>query len=253
MNSANFKIAILFLIFAVVVSLSTFSLLKTTNNSGSMSRDEVEKIIAEYIANNPEVILESVNKHHQENADAEEQKAKGAAMEKRSELENDKRSPFVGNPQGDVVIAEFFDYACGYCKKVMPSVVKLLEEDKNVKIVFKEFPILSPGSELAARAALAVHVINPDKYLQFHTEAMKTRIAGIETIEKILSDIGVDSAKIKDKMNSEEITKILSDNKKLASEIGLRGTPAFTINGNLVPGAVEYETLKQMVAMAREK
>lgn len=255
MNSSLLKIVGLFLGLLVVIGLTSFSVFKDFgSDNGSIDKNEVEKIIAQYIQNNPQAILDSVTKYQQRSVEEAEQKAQSNVLEKREDLENDPASPVAGNPKGDVVIVEFFDYSCGYCKKVMPTFVKLLEEDKNIKAVFKELPILGPNSELSARAAISVYMIAPDKYFEFHKKLMGSgRISGQGSINVLAKALGIDTKTLEEKMKSKEVESAIAKDKALASEIGIHGTPAFIIDGNLVPGAIDLDTFKTMVANARAK
>jgi protein-disulfide isomerase len=255
MGSSNLKIIGLFIIFVAITVLTTFGLLKDfkSADSSSMTKDEVQAIVKDYIQANPEAIIKSLTEYQQKaqkNQDAEAQKN---VISKKDELENDATTPVAGNPKGDVTIVEFFDYSCGYCKKVFPYLTELLKEDPNVKLVLKEFPILGPNSLLASQAALAVNIINPAKYVDFHNALMKERVSGKDAILKIAGDLGLDTAAISAKMDSPEVAAIIEKNRKLAGDIGVHGTPAFVINGEFIPGAIEYDEMKQRVKAAREK
>jgi protein-disulfide isomerase len=151
------------------------------------------------------------------------------------------------------VLVEFYDYSCGYCKKVFPSVAKLIEEDKNLKVVFKEFPILGPNSVITAKAALAANIIAPEKYLEVHEKLMNSRITSKENLIDIVSSLGIDKDKLSSEMESDKVQKIIDDNKDLARDLGISGTPAFVIGDEFVPGAVSFEQMKEIIKQQREK
>ncbi len=251
MNSSLLKTVGLFLLLLVVIAVTFFSILKGSG-AGGASKEEIEKIIADYIQNNPKLILESVSKYQQHASEEDNKKALASIKDKLNEVENDPTSPVAGNPKGDVVLVEFLDYSCGYCKKVLPSIIKFIEEDKNIKVVFKELPILGPNSELTAKAALAVHIISPNKYFAFHKKLMGGQVGGQESINTAAKELGIDVKAMEEKMKSPEIEKIIAKNRELASSIGIHGTPAFVVGGELVPGAVDFDTLKALVAKARD-
>ena len=190
----------------------------------------------------------------QERQRAQEQERNNAAFVRyRDEIERDPASPVAGNPQGDVTVVEFFDYRCTYCKKVFPSIASLLASDSNVRYVFKEFPILSPESETGARAALAVWQHAPDKYFAFHSRLMALR--GDLTKERILrvvEDLGIDPGPVETDMGSPKFSDEIRRNHELAEALGIRGTPGFVIGGQIVPGAIDLDSLKQMIADARK-
>ncbi|MDG2033778.1 MAG: DsbA family protein, partial [Rhodospirillales bacterium] len=167
---------------------------------------------------------------------------------------NDPDSPVAGNPTGDVTVVEFFDYLCNYCKRIIPTIQKLLKQDKNVRYVFKELPILSLDSRLAARAALVVWKNQKEKYLDFHTTLMTSQGSLSEArILRLAKKVGADTTLIKKKMRSNEISAILKRNFDLAQRLGVRGTPGFIIGDKIVPGAIDLTALKSLIAEARKK
>ncbi len=252
MNSSLFKILGGFLSVIVIIVVIIFSVFNSFGKGGhSVNKEEVEKIVAEYLQSHPQEIIDSVTKHQQNAMEQENTRMQESVKNKLSELENDTTSPVVGNKNGDVTVIEFFDYNCGYCKKAYPSVIKLIEEDKDIKFVFKELPILGPNSELASRAALAVNMISPQKYFPFHKKLMETRITGQEVINSIAKELGIDVAAMETKMKSEELGKIISKDRDMATSIGIHGTPAFIVAGILVPGFIEHDALKALVTKAR--
>jgi protein-disulfide isomerase len=212
----------------------------------------IEQLVRDYILKNPETIVESLRGYEEKHRQAADEQAEKAIAANRDALVGDPTSPVAGNPNGNVTIVEFFDYRCGYCKKVVPSVQELLKTDKNVRLVFKEFPILGPDSVTASRAALATWKIAPDKYLALHLALMESRgemneARVLETAKKV----GVDTDKLKAAMTDPAIKATLDRNLDLARTLHVNGTPAFIIGSQLVPGAVDLATLREMVATAR--
>src|SRR3546814_15387944 len=126
-----------------------------------------------YLKKNPRVILEALEALREEQRQAGEAAAKTALDTNRDALYANPMTPVSGNPRGDVTLIEFFDYQCGYCKRASPTVAKLLEEDSNVRVLWKEFPILGPVSRFAAQAALAAD--RPGKYLDYHVALLGAR------------------------------------------------------------------------------
>jgi protein-disulfide isomerase len=158
----------------------------------------------------------------------------------------------AGNPVGDVTLVEFFDYHCAYCKRALNAVTAVLGEDPGLRIVYKEFPILGPDSVLAARAALASRNQDPSKYLEFHVALMSTR--GRLTQPRILEiarDAGFDAERLVADMASPEINTAIERNIELARSLEINGTPTFVIGDQLVPGAVDLDTLRRLIAEAR--
>ena len=215
-------------------------------------QEQIEAVVREYILKNPEVIVESLRGYEEKHRQATEEDAKKAIAANQDALEKNPTSPVAGNPQGDVTIVEFFDYRCGYCKKVLPSVQELLKTDRNVRMVFKEFPILGPDSVIAAQTALAVWKIAPAKYLPFHLALMESRGELDEgRVREIAKKVGLDVEKLEAAKADPEINATIERNHELARELQINGTPAFIVGGRLVPGAVDATTLREMVGTAR--
>ena len=151
-----------------------------------------------------------------------------------------------------MTIVEFFDYRCPYCKQVVGALTQLLNDDRKLRLVFKEFPILGPDSVVAARAALAAHV--QGKYHAMHEALMRARGTLDETtVLKIATSVGLDATRLQSDMNKPEIAASLDRNHRLARDLAINGTPAFVIGNHVVPGAVDLETLKKLVAEARQR
>lgn len=213
----------------------------------------IEKIIGEYLRENPDVVIDAIRTFQQRQQSQQQQQTRASVASLQKELENDPTSPIGGNADGNVTIVEFFDYRCHFCKQVFTSVRELLKKDKNIRYVFKEFPILSPGSQIAARAALVVWKHDKPKYFAFHSDLMESH--GALTERKVLRMAAkhkLDTDRIKREMNSDDISNILQRNFELARKLGVRGTPGFVVAGTLVPGAIDLKTLRRMVADARK-
>jgi protein-disulfide isomerase len=156
----------------------------------------------------------------------------------------------AGNASGDVTVVEFFDYACSHCKNIEPTVKQLLTEDRKIRLVYKEYPILGPASIVAARAALAARA--QDKYLPFHDALMVLEEPLTEaTIFRVANQIGLDVDRLKTDMAAPAIAEAIERNYALGQALGINGTPAFVIGDDVAPGAVPLARLKQFVTRAR--
>jgi protein-disulfide isomerase len=216
-----------------------------------MNKSQIEAIIKDYIQNNPEVILDSVEEYgraQQEVSQADRQKA---VDENIGWVMNNDTLPVAGNADGDVTVVEFYDYNCGYCKKAMADVTTLIEEDKNVKVVFVEMPILGRTSELAARWALAAEA--QGAFLPYHIALMNNRGPITEdTLEKIAKNNNLDIAEMRKYADSDKVTAMIAEKSAKASEMGISGTPAFIIDGQLYGGYIGLDAMKEAVKEARE-
>lgn len=214
--------------------------------------EAVEAVVRKFILDNPEVIIESMQNYQVRQQLAEQQAAAAALATHGDALKKDASSPVAGNPKGDVTIVEFFDYRCAYCKKVFPTVQELLKTDKNVRYVFKEFPILGPDSVTASHAALAVWSLAPDKYLDFHAALMETRGAlGEDQVLAVAKKVGLDPDKVRKAMDDPKIKETIEKNMALAQSLNIQGTPAFIVGDQVLPGAIDLEHLRELVADER--
>ena len=214
-------------------------------------KENIGAIVKEYLMDNPNVIMEAIDAYRSQQ-EQEAQKRAEAQISGNMEFLTRADAPSVGNPEGDITIVEFFDYNCGYCKRALPDIQKVVESDKNVRVVFKEMPILGPTSKIAALWALAAH--NQDKYFDFHIALMEHRGPKDEAqMEKLAEKTGLDIEQMKKDIASGELEKELQKVLDVAREIGVSGTPAFIVGSSFIPGYVGEEGLKQAIKAEREK
>jgi protein-disulfide isomerase len=231
--------------------------------------DEVGEIVKGYLIKHPEVfgaILAGALKNRQPApASAAASAAPGVApqtaVDHSTAVANNAallfaspRQVTLGNPAGDVTLVEFFDYNCGFCKRALPDTLTLIKDDPKLKIVLKEFPILGPGSVEAARVAVAVRMQDPggQKYLAFHQQVFDG--LGPASKDKALAaakDLHLDMARLEQDLASDEIGATLNEDVKLASALGITGTPGYVIGNDVVLGAVGLTALKERIDTAR--
>ncbi|WP_169545474.1 DsbA family protein [Sneathiella aquimaris] len=241
-------ISVLCLGLAAMVGLNLYQMQKPEEDTKDIFGAQVRA----YLLENPAVIREAIQVLSATEAAEARQKAKEQLASRLNELENDGYSFVAGNPDGDITIVEFFDYQCGYCKRSYPDLMKTVEEDGNIRLVMKEFPILGDESVLAARAVMAAE--KQGKYNEFHKVLMESR--GGLSLDKIMSyaqGLGLNVQQLAKDMGSDTISKSLSQTYELAQALNITGTPAFVIGGQLAPGAIPADTMKRLVAEARSK
>lgn len=215
------------------------------------SKDELNALIKEYIMENPQVIFDSVDLHRA-NQEKQDQKKAESKIEEYIDTLTASDAPSAGSDKPDITIVEFFDYNCGYCKRALPDIQKILSEDSNIRFVFKEMAILGPTSKTAALWSLAAH--KQGKYFEYHVALMN--LAGAKTEDTLMAlakKIGLDAEKMKEDANSEEIAAKLQEDMKIAREIGANGTPAFIIGSQFIPGYIGEAGLKAAIAEERAK
>jgi protein-disulfide isomerase len=218
------------------------------------SRESIEQIVRDLIRREPEIVLEALEALEKRRDAAQAEQAKRAHAERRRELENDPESPVAGNPRGTVVVVEFFDYRCPYCKRMHEPVKQMLASERDVRVVRRDLPILGPASVIAARAALASRAQGARHYEAFHEALMTARGALDEAaVFRIARETGLDAERLRRDMEDPRVAALLRRNAELAQALGLTGTPGYAIGEALVPGAVDLATLRSLVAEARTR
>ena len=201
-------------------------------------RRDIEAIIKDYLINNPEVMVEIQTSLESKMEKIQNEKMQVSIKENAKELFQSASAPIAGNPKGDVTVIEFFDYNCGYCKKAFPELATVIQKDKNVKVILKEFPILSKGSEEAAKVALAAKM--QGKYWEFHRAILEAPGQANEaTALKVAEKVGLDMPRLKKDMASAEVKTEIDDTRKLAQKMGIQGTPHFLVADRVIAGAPE--------------
>lgn len=213
----------------------------------------IGEIIKDYLIKNPELIVEVQQALEAKMELEQAEKLKNFMAENAKDIYRNPDSPVAGDPNGDITVVEFFDYNCGYCKRGMTEVQKLIESDKRVRVVFKELPILSKGSEETAKAALAAK--RQGKYWEFHQAMLSSKGQANEASSlKAAEALGLDMAKFKTDMAGDAVKTELEGMKALAKKMGINGTPHFLVGDKSIPGAPEdlHEQLKTLVADFRK-
>ena len=212
--------------------------------------EAVRQLVRDYLLSNPEVLIEAARIYRERQQEIQQQQARDVLTSRRDELDRDPDSPVLGNPDGDVVVVEFFDYRCPYCVRVAAPLREAIEDDGNIRLVMKEFPILGPDSVLAARMALAS--VKQDKYEDLHFAFMSA--SGKLTEEaafKIAERVGLEMDRLRRDMEDPAIEEMLQRNFSLAQALQINGTPGFVIGNEIVRGAIDMKTLRQIVGKTR--
>ena len=211
-----------------------------------MTNEQVKQLALEAILENPQIIMQAVAILEQR----ERERAASGANTVRLQLEQDPNSPNLGNPDGDVTVIEFFDYNCPYCRKAGQTVQELLASDANVRVIYREWPILGEDSVFASRAALAARA--QGKYEEFHWALMNGEGRASEaSILKLARHLGLDVEKLQADMTSPAVEAHIAQSSALARTLGFTGTPAFIVGDRTAPGMLSTDEITAMVAEAR--
>lgn len=221
--------------------------------TSTLDRGEVEKIVRDYLIANPEVLLEA--QAALEDKQKEQQRVAQLAVieDSKADIFNAAYDGVVGNPDGKVTVVEFYDYNCGYCKRALPDMQAMTEQDPDLRFVLKEFPILGVDSQKAHVVSMAFHRLAPEKYGEFHTRLLGGQGHANEAAAmKIALDLGADEAKLREEMKNPAITDAFSQTYELANKLAITGTPSYVVGKEVVFGALGREVLTEKVAAARE-
>ncbi len=246
------RILTLLVVVLAIVATSAVTMVVGKSGEGAINKEEVEKVIATFLTDNPEVIVEAFSEaQRRQEAKAAEDSEK-TIKERSDELVNDATTPQSGSKDANVNIVMFSDYNCGFCKRVMPDVARILEENDDVRFIHKDMPILGERSVVNAKAAVAAYYLNPDKWLAFHTEMLLRTPRNDDQLFALAEKQGIDKEALKKEMESAKVQERLQKNIMLGQAVGVRGTPAFIINGEFIRGAVGYDQLNAIVKNSRE-
>ena len=244
----------------MLTMLSTPMAMAADSSISASQKKEIQKIVHDYLVSNPEVLIEASQALQQKQQQSMQVQAQSAIIDNAKALFSDKIT-MAGNPNGKVTLVEFFDYQCIHCKKMAPVISELLKKDKNLRVVYKEYPIFGKSSDTASKAALAAGLQH--KYMAMH-EALFNQPQKLDDtlIEAAAKSIGLNMDQFKTDKDSKAVSDMLEQNRQLAEKLHLMGTPAFIIastNGNelkkdtqpiFIPGAASEQTLQDLISKA---
>ncbi len=219
---------------------------------GPEQTKQIEEVMRDYLMRHPEVMVEALTAYRQRKEQDGREAQKLALKNAQSALLSDPGSPIGGNLEGEVSVVEFFDYQCPYCKTASTNLHNLVSEDRGVRVVYKELPILGPPSMFGAKAALAVARQGMAQYVAFHRALMDNRGPLSEQIVfDVARGLGIDTQRLRRDMDHPGVAEQIARNLELARTLAISGTPAFVIGDELVPGAIGRQELVRLVAKAR--
>jgi len=234
-------------IFVFAAMTLASSLPAASASTGGLDKAAVEKIVHDYLLANPEVVREAIDELEKR------QKVTEAANREKTIGDNNSKlvsgGAVIGNPDGDVTLIEFFDYNCGYCKRALADVAKLIEGDSKLRVVLRDFPILSEGSREAAQIAIAIRgQLKGDKYFEFHRRLLATKgqIGKAQGLA-VAKELGVDTARLEKDMSSPEVAANIKETTELAEQLRFDGTPSWVLGKEGIVGGIGYAALKTRI------
>ena len=264
---------ILIIIFTLLISLfiyKTFktpestkvSIIKTLNAEDNKSKDgitedklnkeEFDKKIHDYILNNPEILIESIENLQRKKMDDSNKQTTNYLLENKSAVEEEGSPPILGNKDGDITIVVFYDYNCSFCKKANEITNELLANDPKIQVILRPLPILAGTSMYATQIALATHKISEEKFLVIHNEMMKMKPITEEGLKALLLAHDIDYKIVDNEINSFSIKQLIAKNFELAKSLGIKGAPSYVVNGIFIPGLIDKEKFSSIILELRQ-
>ncbi|MAI59737.1 MAG: hypothetical protein CMM92_01805 [Rickettsiales bacterium] len=212
--------------------------------SFNASSKDIDEKIKDFLLNNPEIILQSLENFEKKKIAEKKKIDNKIIVENKKQILSSENGMYSGNVKSENIIVEFFDYNCSYCKKAHQDILKIKQSKNNVKIIYKNFPILSENSKKLAGIALVIAKDSNEVFNKFHNLIMsKKGPVTKDYLKDVLNDLGYDQEKIKNSLNSEYVKDQLYIDRELSEKLSLRGTPAFIVNDKLFFGYIGYDEL----------
>lgn len=238
--------------FVFILAMAQSSASHAEEGLSTAEAKQVESLIRETLLNDPQIIVDALEKHQRDQEMAAMEEAAEKAKEYNAKLEDEEVLAVAGNPDGDVTIVEFFDYNCGYCKKALDEMQKVLKTDDNVRVVFRDMPILGPSSLQASKWSMAAE--RQGKYWEYHQALMNHSGAKNDAVfKKLAEDVGLDVDQLEKDKDDPEIAAKIQQNIQSAQQLGISGTPGFMIGDQLVRGYIPAAQMKNVISQVRGK
>lgn len=223
------------------------------SNDSEFSKEALNAAIKEYLMNNPEDIIASLENMQQQKIQDGEEKTTNYLKDNKDSIEKVDSPPIFGNVNGDISIVAFYDYNCSYCKKAHSYNSEIMEFDPGVKLIFRPLPILGGTSMYAAKVSLAIHKVAKEKFLDIHNKMMKLQVINAKTMKTLLEKHDIDYAIVENELNSHSVQQLINKNFEFAKNLGIQGAPSYIINGNFVPGLISVDKFKAIILQLRSE
>jgi len=220
--------------------------------TADLDPSKVNKLIENYLMSDPTILQRMNDKLAEEKQVAERKAMKDELDAHRADIYQAADNVVLGNPKGDVTLVEMFDYNCTYCRGALPDLAQLMDDDKNLRVILKQFPILTAGSIDAARVAVLVSENPKINYWDFHQKLFAQRgEVGASQALQVAAELGGDRAELMLDMNGKRASDAIQQSYALAKALNINGTPTYILGDELIPGALPIDQLKQKIANLR--
>ena len=218
----------------------------------AQSEKSFEEQVLEVIRNNPEIIREAITLLQEQEQLAAEESRQQVIDDNIDLIQSTNNAPVLGNPNGDITIVEFFDYNCSYCRRSAEVVEELLAIDPNIRLIYREWPILGEGSVFAARASLASQ--KQEKYEEFHFQLMQlSEPATNQSVLRLAEDVGLDINQLQIDMDDPLIAEHVNLSREMTNALNFTGTPSFIIGRTAVPGYANLAQMQEVIKSERKR
>lgn len=241
------------LIYAIAIACLVVVPARAAQFSTEQTND-IRSIVKSYLMEHPEVIRDAITELENREKTKEAEERKKALADQQGALFNAPDGLVIGNPDGKITLVEFFDYNCGYCKKALPDLAQLMKDNKDLKVVLRDFPILSPNSVDAALVAVAAHKqFTGDKFWDFHRKLLLEHgLIGKEQALAVAKEMGADMKKLQDDASSPDVRKSLQASLSIAKNLSLNGTPTYVLGNDVLVGAVGFKQINDTIGNVRK-
>ncbi|ENN85992.1 outer membrane [Rhizobium freirei PRF 81] len=237
---------------STIALAASFAAIQPAAALDDQQKKEIGEFIKEYLVEHPEVLLDAQAALEKKQDAARLAQASQVIDQNKDAIFNSKDDVVIGNPKGSITVVEFFDYNCTYCRHALGDMDKLLKQDKDVRFVLKEFPILGADSVAASRVSNAFRKLAPEKYAEFHHKLLGSdgRASEDSAIE-VASSLGVNEAAIRTEMTKSPNNNMIKATYQLATDLNVTGTPAYIIGNETISGAIGLEAIQEKIANVR--
>ena len=237
------------------LSQSLFSNELLNSDFNNAKKNEINKLIKNYILDNPEIIIEAIEIFQKKQSFNAIKKEKEIINSLSSELYNDPNSYFFGNENSELNIVEFIDYNCGYCKKNHEVMMNIINANNDIKYIIKELPILGESSLLASKFAIIIYFVDgPKIYEKFYDSLMKHNSQlNFEVLNRIANKVGSSVIDFNSRINTDRVNNVILKNLTLADKLSIDGTPTFIIEDNIFRGFISFDQLQEIIDNFRKK
>ena len=220
----------------------------------TQQKADIGPIIKDYLMAHPEVLRDAITELENREKQAEADSRKKTLAELGGKLASQADSLIIGNPDGKITLVEFFDYNCGYCKRAIGDLDKLMTSNKDLKVVLRDFPILSAGSVEAALVALAAHnQFGGNKYWEFHKTLLSSRTAvGKEQALAVAKQMGADMDRLQKDASEPKTRAAIQESLTDAQALNLNGTPSYIVGDDAIVGAQGFDEIEKRIESMRK-